>query len=47
MIFVLMSTRQTDLTTIFLDYKMYSPPPQISEENGGASYSANVAYLAR
>ena len=28
----------------FLDYKM--APPQIWEENGGASYSPNVAYLA-
>ena len=28
----------------FLDYKMH--PPQIWEENGGASYSPNVAYLA-
>ena len=29
----------------FLDYKMH--PPQIWEENGGASYSPNVAYLAQ
>ena len=29
----------------FLDYKMQFPQ-QIWEENGGASYSANVAYLA-
>ena len=28
------------------DYKMYFPP-QIWEENGGVSYSWNVAYLAR
>ena len=29
----------------FLDYKMHFPP-QIWEENGGASYSPNVVYLA-
>ena len=29
----------------FLDYKMHFPP-QIWEENGSASYSPNVAYLA-
>ena len=29
----------------FLDYKTHFPP-QIWEENGGASYSHNVAYLA-
>ena len=28
----------------FLDYKMHFPP-QIWEENGGVSYSPNVAYL--
>ena len=28
----------------FSDYKMHFPP-QIWEENGGASYSPNVAYL--
>ena len=28
-----------------LDYKMRFPPPKIWEENGGASYSPNVAYL--
>ena len=26
---------------------MHSPPPQIWEGNGGASYSPNAAYLAR
>ena len=31
----------------FSDYKMHSPAPHpIWEENGGASYSPNVAYLA-
>ena len=30
----------------FSDYKMHSLPPKIWEENGGASYSPNVAYLA-
>ena len=30
----------------FLDYKIHFPP-QIWEENGGASYSPNIAYLAR
>ena len=29
----------------FLDHKMHFPP-QIWEENGGASYSPKVAYLA-
>ena len=29
----------------FSDYNMHFPP-QIWEENGGASYSPNVAYLA-
>ena len=31
----------------FSDYKMHLPPPQIWEKNGGASYSPNVAYMAR
>ena len=32
----------------FSDYKMHFPPPPIWEgKNGGASYSPNVAYLAR
>ena len=31
----------------FSDYKMHSSPTQIWEENGGASYSPKVAYLAR
>ena len=30
----------------FSDCKTHFPPPQIWEENGGASYSLNVAYLA-
>ena len=30
----------------FSDYKMHFPPQKIWEENGGASYSPNVAYLA-
>ena len=30
----------------FSDYKMHSSPTQIWEENGGASYCPNVAYLA-
>ena len=32
----------------FLDYKTHFPPTttKIGEENGGASYSPNVAYLA-
>ena len=36
----------TDLFHIphFFDYKTH--PPQIWEENGGVSYSPNVAYLA-
>ena len=29
----------------FLDYKIHLPPPQIWEENGGASHSLNVAYI--
>ena len=31
----------------FSDYKTHFMPPKIWEENGGASYSPNVAYLAR
>ena len=31
--------------TVFLDCRMHTP--QIWEENGGASYRLNVAYLAR
>ena len=31
----------------FSDYKTHSPPPPIWDENGSASYSLNVAYLAR
>ena len=34
-------------TLYFWDYKTHFPPPQIWEENGNASYSLNVAYLAR
>ena len=33
-------------TPYFSDYKMHFSP-QIWEENGGASYGLNVAYLAR
>ena len=33
-------------TTVFSDYKMHCFPPQILEENGGASYTLNVASLA-
>ena len=31
----------------FSDYKMHSPPPNLGGKWGGASYSPNVAYLAR
>ena len=31
----------------FSDYKTHFPHPQIWEENRGASYSPNVAYLTR
>ena len=30
----------------FLNYKTHFPSPEIWEENGGVSYSPNVAYLA-
>ena len=32
--------------TVFFRLQDTLPPPQIWEENGGASYSPNVAYLA-
>ena len=39
------SLQNPEKYTIFSDYNMYFPP-QIWEENGGASYSPNVASLA-
>ena len=38
---------RTEVLPCFSDYKTHLPHPQIWEENGGASYNLNVAYLAR